>query len=54
MPEARTEFVLAYRPWLLADSMRIKVGTTTHEIKHVAHWDNQWTVVTCRTGVNNG
>lgn len=54
VPEARTEFVLAYRPWLQADSMRIKVGATTYEIKHVAHWDNQWTVATCRTGVNNG
>lgn len=54
VPAARTEFVLAYRSWLLADAMRIKVGATVYEIKHVAHWDNQWTVLTCDTGVNNG
>lgn len=54
VPESRTEFVVAYRPWLLADAMRVKCGVTTYEIQHLAHWDNQWTVITCRTGVNNG
>lgn len=54
VPAARTEFVVAYRAWLVADAMRIKVGATVYEITHVAHWDNQWTVLTCSTGVTSG
>ena len=52
--QARTEFVVAYRPWLQADAMRVRAGAATYEITHVAHWSNQWTVLTCNTGVLNG
>lgn len=53
--EARTEFVIRYLAGVVV-SMRVTHNGAYYDIKHVNNLreENQWMILTCDTGVNDG